>query len=220
MNRTLTLRPFNRRESAPFSGTGSAVRRAPENIACALSPRRNPSDLGSRTASHPMNARAQACLPDSHAEICPTETLAPFSGTGTPACAPLLRRNPSDLGLRTASHPMNARGQAEACPTRTESIAPPPMRPLQKTLATGKGNALSTAALLLAIITLATIAAPAARAQGSRKDDIVFGPAGHPVARPDHHRLRAHRHRHALLAARRDLHRRDSHRPRPESISR
>jgi hypothetical protein len=33
-----------------------------------------------------------------------------------------------------------------------------------------------------ALIALATLAAPAARAQGSRKDDIVFGPAGHPVA--------------------------------------
>ena len=40
------------------------------------------------------------------------------------------------------------------------------------------------AAIALAAITLATLAAPAARAQGSRKDDIVFGPAGHPVAGP------------------------------------
>src|SRR6201981_755658 len=40
------------------------------------------------------------------------------------------------------------------------------------------------AAIALAAITLATIAAPAARAQGSRKDDIVFGPAGHPVSGP------------------------------------
>ena len=40
-----------------------------------------------------------------------------FSGTGTPACAPLLSRNPSDLGFLTESHSMNARGQAEACPT-------------------------------------------------------------------------------------------------------
>jgi hypothetical protein len=40
------------------------------------------------------------------------------------------------------------------------------------------------AAIALAAITLATIAVPAARAQGSRKDDIVFGPAGHPVAAP------------------------------------
>jgi hypothetical protein len=40
------------------------------------------------------------------------------------------------------------------------------------------------AAIALAAVTLATIAAPAARAQGSRKDDIVFGPAGHPVSGP------------------------------------
>lgn len=40
------------------------------------------------------------------------------------------------------------------------------------------------AAIALALITLATLAAPAARAQGSRKDDIVFGPAGHPVSGP------------------------------------
>jgi hypothetical protein len=39
-------------------------------------------------------------------------------------------------------------------------------------------------AIALAALTLATIAAPAARAQGSRRDDIVFGPAGHPVAGP------------------------------------
>jgi len=38
------------------------------------------------------------------------------------------------------------------------------------------------ALVALAVITLATIAAPVARAQGSRKDDIVFGPGGHPVA--------------------------------------
>ena len=40
------------------------------------------------------------------------------------------------------------------------------------------------ALVALAVITLATIAAPAALAQGSRKDDIVFGPGGHPVAGP------------------------------------
>src|ERR1700746_1610131 len=40
------------------------------------------------------------------------------------------------------------------------------------------------AAIALAALTLATIAAPAARAQGSRKDDIVFGPPGHPGAGP------------------------------------
>jgi hypothetical protein len=47
-----------------------------------------------------------------------------FSGTGTPACAPLLSRNPSDLGSRAESHPRNARGQAEACPTETNSKSP------------------------------------------------------------------------------------------------
>ncbi len=40
------------------------------------------------------------------------------------------------------------------------------------------------AAIALAAVALAAIAAPAARAQGSRKDDIVFGPAGHPVSGP------------------------------------
>ena len=39
-----------------------------------------------------------------------------------PACAPLLRRNPSDLGFRTISHPMNERGQAEACPTKSTQL--------------------------------------------------------------------------------------------------
>ena len=38
----------------------------------------------------------------------------PFSGTGTPACALLLRSNPSELGSHTASHPMNGRENTEA----------------------------------------------------------------------------------------------------------
>ncbi len=38
----------------------------------------------------------------------------PFSGTGTPACALLLRGNPSELGFHTASHPPNAREESEA----------------------------------------------------------------------------------------------------------
>jgi hypothetical protein len=39
------------------------------------------------------------------------------------ACAPLLSRNPSDPGFRTESHSMNARGQAEACPTEDSPAA-------------------------------------------------------------------------------------------------
>ena len=56
----------------------------------------------------------------------------PFSGTGTPvhpegrilyvenrwACALLLRGNPSELGSHTTSHPMNARDESEAHPTK------------------------------------------------------------------------------------------------------
>jgi hypothetical protein len=34
----------------------------------------------------------------------------------------------------------------------------------------------------LAIASIAALAAPGAGAQGSRKDDIVFGPEGHPIA--------------------------------------
>jgi len=49
-----------------------------------------------------------------------------FSGTGTPACAPLLRRNPSELGSRTTSHSINARGQAEACPTENVKTSSTP----------------------------------------------------------------------------------------------
>jgi hypothetical protein len=49
------------------------------------------------------------------------------SGAGTLACALLLRRNSSDLGFRTASYPMIARGQAEACPTG--GILTPPRNP-------------------------------------------------------------------------------------------
>jgi hypothetical protein len=68
--------------------------------------------------------------------------VSPFSGTGLPAvagtlvypelrrvdpeeqraCAPLLRRDPSNLGFATASHSMNARGEAEARPTKNKSL--------------------------------------------------------------------------------------------------
>jgi len=48
--------------------------------------------------------------------------VSPFSGTDTPVCAPLLRRNPSNLGFTTASHSMNARGQAEARPTKNKFL--------------------------------------------------------------------------------------------------
>jgi hypothetical protein len=49
-----------------------------------------------------------------------------FSGTGAPACAALLRRNPSELGSRTTSHSTNARGQAEACPTENSKTSSTP----------------------------------------------------------------------------------------------
>jgi hypothetical protein len=39
-------------------------------------------------------------------------------------------------------------------------------------------------AAAIALATIILLAAPGSRAQGSRKDDIVFGPAGHPVAGP------------------------------------
>jgi len=48
--------------------------------------------------------------------------VSPFSGTGTPVCAPLLRRNPSNLGFATASHSMNARGEAQARPTKDKFL--------------------------------------------------------------------------------------------------
>jgi hypothetical protein len=68
--------------------------------------------------------------------------VSPFSGTGLPAvpgtlaypelrrvypeerraCAPLLSPSSSNLGFTTASHSMNVRGQAEACPTETEFL--------------------------------------------------------------------------------------------------
>src|SRR5580700_8731760 len=46
----------------------------------------------------------------------------PFSGTDTPVCAPLLHRNPSNLGFHTASHPMNAREEAEAHATKIDLL--------------------------------------------------------------------------------------------------
>jgi hypothetical protein len=56
--------------------------------------------------------------------------VSPFSGTDpagrrpvkNDVCAPLLRRNPSNLGVATASHSMNARGEAQARPTKTKSL--------------------------------------------------------------------------------------------------
>src|SRR5580693_3404957 len=43
----------------------------------------------------------------------------PFSGTGTLACAPLLSRNPSDLGFRKLSHSMN----------QEDGLQPVPLKP-------------------------------------------------------------------------------------------
>jgi hypothetical protein len=61
--------------------------------------------------------------------------VSPFSGTGLPAvpgtlvypeegraCAPLLSPSSSNLGFATASHSMNARGQAEARPTKNKFL--------------------------------------------------------------------------------------------------
>ena len=44
----------------------------------------------------------------------------PAGGHENDACAPLLRRNPSDLGSSITSHETNARGQARACPTQKQ----------------------------------------------------------------------------------------------------
>jgi hypothetical protein len=44
----------------------------------------------------------------------------PAGGHENDACAPLLRRSPSDLGFRASSHRVIARGQAEACPTKSQ----------------------------------------------------------------------------------------------------
>jgi len=70
-------------------------------------------------------------LPATEADLA-TLQVSPLSGTGlagrrdraNDACAPSLSRNPSDLGPRTESHAMNARGQAEACSTEDSSDAP------------------------------------------------------------------------------------------------
>jgi hypothetical protein len=70
------------------------------------------------------SAGARHAVPERDAWHNAANSSPPFSGTGTPACAPLLSRNPSDLGSRPESHPMNARGQAEAYPTETNSKSP------------------------------------------------------------------------------------------------
>jgi hypothetical protein len=70
-------------------------------------------------------------LPATEADLAAVQS-SPYSGTGVrrkaalgnDACAPLLGQNPSDLGPRTESHAMNARGQVEACPTENSSDAP------------------------------------------------------------------------------------------------
>jgi hypothetical protein len=69
-------------------------------------------------------------LPATEADLAAVQS-SPYSGTGpagrrdgeNDACAPLLSQNPSDLGPRTESHAMNARGQAEASSTEDSSDA-------------------------------------------------------------------------------------------------
>jgi hypothetical protein len=70
-------------------------------------------------------------LPPTEADLAAVQS-SPYSGTGpagrrdrgNDACAPSLNQNPSDLGPRTESHAMNARGQVEACSTEDSSDAP------------------------------------------------------------------------------------------------
>ncbi len=65
-----------------------------------------------------------------------------------------------------------------------------PRRPLAGDAATltqrSSGGSVPSSARIFAIVALtlviAAIAAPSARAQGSRRDDVVFGPSGHPIA--------------------------------------
>lgn len=47
---------------------------------------------------------------------------------------------------------------------------------------TGRSGALRAFGLALAISTLLSVMAPPTKAQGSRRDDVVLGPSGHPVA--------------------------------------
>jgi len=84
-------------------------------------------------------------LPATEADLAAAQASS-YSGTGpagrqdreNDACAPLLSRNPSDLGTRITLYPMNIRGQAEACPTedspdtpaadfRTDGVPPAPL---------------------------------------------------------------------------------------------
>ena len=59
---------------------------------------------------------------------------------------------------------------------RRRGNAPTPIR------TRAQGMALATLALGAALVALLALLAPVAHAQGSRRDDIVFGPGGHPVA--------------------------------------
>ncbi len=62
-------------------------------------------------------------LPATEADLAAAQASS-YSGTGTPACAPLLSCSPSDLGSSAKSHPVNARGQSEACPTEASPGTP------------------------------------------------------------------------------------------------
>jgi hypothetical protein len=48
--------------------------------------------------------------------------VSPFSGTDTPVCPPLLRRNPPNLGFSTESPSRNATGQPEASPIKLKFL--------------------------------------------------------------------------------------------------
>ena len=62
-------------------------------------------------AAAPVAGFRTAGVPPAH-----LPSVSPFSGTGTPACAPL-HSTQSDGGIRPGSNATLARGQAEACPT-------------------------------------------------------------------------------------------------------
>ena len=63
---------------------------------------------------------ARHALPERDAWQNPANPSPSFSGTGTPACAPLPRRNPSDLGSRIESHP-TSNNDADAASHRNAS---------------------------------------------------------------------------------------------------
>jgi hypothetical protein len=111
-----------------------------------------------------------------------------FSGTGTLACAPLLRRNPCDLGFRPKSHPVNVRRQAEACPTENHYY---PTQPTFPRIANPSTQQLAAQARLPVLLNTA----PRSSILGANRHIVLLvPPASGPARRRRYKKLEYHAH--------------------------